>query len=44
MTLKSVSVIDLKKTGDYIGEPLYWGIDFLPDGRVVAVDNKNKKC
>ncbi|XP_060556258.1 uncharacterized protein LOC132716931 [Ruditapes philippinarum] len=44
MILKPVSIIDLKKTGDDIKEPLYTGIDFLPDGRLVAVDNKNKKC
>ncbi|XP_060597831.1 uncharacterized protein LOC132751646 [Ruditapes philippinarum] len=44
MILKPISVIDLKKTEDDIYEPLYTGIDFLPDGRLVAVDNKNKKC
>ncbi|XP_060598010.1 uncharacterized protein LOC132751789 [Ruditapes philippinarum] len=44
MKLTPVSAIGLKKTEDDIGEPLYSGIDFLPDGRLVAVDNKNKKC
>ncbi|XP_060584045.1 E3 ubiquitin-protein ligase TRIM71-like [Ruditapes philippinarum] len=44
MKLTPVSAIILKKTGDDIDEPLYSGIDFLPDGRLVAVDNTNKKC
>ncbi|XP_060597306.1 uncharacterized protein LOC132751186 [Ruditapes philippinarum] len=44
MTLTPVSSIALKKTGDDIDEPFYRGIDCLPDGRLVAVDNKNKKC
>ncbi|XP_060567071.1 uncharacterized protein LOC132725897 [Ruditapes philippinarum] len=44
MKLTPVSSIDLKKTGDDIDEPFYTGIDFLPDGRLVAVDNKNMKC
>ncbi|XP_060556260.1 E3 ubiquitin-protein ligase TRIM71-like [Ruditapes philippinarum] len=44
MKLTPVSSIDLKKTGDDIDEPFYTGIDFLPDGRLVAVDNRNKKC
>jgi hypothetical protein len=42
--LTPVSSIDLEKTGDDIENPFYTGIDFLPDGRLVAVDNKNKKC
>ncbi|XP_060591086.1 uncharacterized protein LOC132746045 [Ruditapes philippinarum] len=44
MKLTPVSSIDLKKTGDDIDDPLYTGIDFLPDGRLVAVDNTNNKC
>ncbi|XP_053404879.1 zinc-binding protein A33-like [Mercenaria mercenaria] len=40
----NITSIDLKQTGDDVGEPLYSGLDFLPDGRLVAVDNKNKKC
>ncbi|XP_060556263.1 uncharacterized protein LOC132716936 [Ruditapes philippinarum] len=44
MTLTPVSAIGLKKTEDDIDEPLYSGIDFLTDGRLVAVDNRNKKC
>ncbi|XP_060602639.1 uncharacterized protein LOC132755741 [Ruditapes philippinarum] len=44
MKLTPVSSIDLKKTEDDIDELFYTGIDFLPDGRLVAVDNTNKKC
>ncbi|XP_060584042.1 uncharacterized protein LOC132740203 [Ruditapes philippinarum] len=44
MKLTPVSSIDLKKTGDDIDEPFYTGIDFLHDGRLVAVDSKNEKC
>ncbi|XP_053404867.1 uncharacterized protein LOC128558724 [Mercenaria mercenaria] len=42
--LTKITSIDLKKTGDDAEEPLYTGLDFLPDGRLVAVDNKKKKC
>ncbi|KAH3797625.1 hypothetical protein DPMN_151209 [Dreissena polymorpha] len=31
-------------TGDNEMEPFLTGLDFLTDGRLVAVDNKNKKC
>jgi DNA-binding beta-propeller fold protein YncE len=44
MILTPVNSIDLKQKGDDVKEPLYAGIDFLPDGRLVAVDNVNKKC
>ncbi|XP_060598011.1 uncharacterized protein LOC132751791 [Ruditapes philippinarum] len=46
MTMKvtPVSAIGLKKTEDDIDDPLYSGIDFLPDGRLMAVDNTNEKC
>jgi tripartite motif-containing protein 56 len=44
MKLIPVSATVLKKTGDDIKIPLYTGIDFLADGRLVAVDNSNKKC
>ncbi|XP_060564350.1 uncharacterized protein LOC132723610 [Ruditapes philippinarum] len=43
MILTPVKSIDLKQKEDDVKEPLYSGIDFLPDGRLVAVDNKNKK-
>ncbi|KAH3803795.1 hypothetical protein DPMN_132063 [Dreissena polymorpha] len=36
--------MDLHKTGDDVKEPFLTGLDFLPDGRLVAVDNNNKKC
>ncbi|XP_045202186.2 uncharacterized protein LOC123555659 [Mercenaria mercenaria] len=42
--LTKITSIKLKKTGDDAGEPHYSGLDFLPDGRLVAVDNNNKKC
>ncbi|XP_053392209.1 uncharacterized protein LOC128554897 [Mercenaria mercenaria] len=42
--LTNITSIDLKQTGDDVKEPLYSGLDFLLDGRVVTVDNKNKKC
>ncbi|XP_060582190.1 uncharacterized protein LOC132738646, partial [Ruditapes philippinarum] len=41
--LTPVSFIDLRKTIDDKDEPFLSGIDFLPDGRLVAVDNFNKK-
>ncbi|XP_060598194.1 uncharacterized protein LOC132751978 [Ruditapes philippinarum] len=42
MILTPLKSIDLKQKEDDVGEPLYTGIEFLPDGRLVAVDNKNK--
>ncbi|XP_045170839.2 E3 ubiquitin-protein ligase TRIM71-like [Mercenaria mercenaria] len=42
--LTKITSIDLKQTGDDVKEPLYTGLDFLPDGRLVAVDNKNNNC
>ncbi|KAH3797540.1 uncharacterized protein LOC127838835 [Dreissena polymorpha] len=46
ITLKLLVSVDLQKTGDDKEKPLLSGLDFLPDGRLVAVDNrnKNKKC
>ncbi|XP_052265866.1 uncharacterized protein LOC127868277 isoform X2 [Dreissena polymorpha] len=44
VTLELLVSVDLPKTGDDEKEPLLTGLDFLPDGRLVAVDNKNKKC
>ncbi|XP_052215153.1 uncharacterized protein LOC127833768 [Dreissena polymorpha] len=44
VTLELLVSVDLHKTGDDEREPLLSGLDFLPDGRLVAVDNKNKKC
>ncbi|XP_045202646.2 E3 ubiquitin-protein ligase TRIM71-like [Mercenaria mercenaria] len=42
--LTKVTSIDLKQTVDDVNQPLYSGLDFLPDGRLVTVDNFNKKC
>ncbi|XP_053392211.1 zinc-binding protein A33-like [Mercenaria mercenaria] len=42
--LTMITSIDLKQTGDDVEKPLYSGLDFLPDGRLIAVDNQNKKC
>ncbi|XP_052215385.1 uncharacterized protein LOC127833918 [Dreissena polymorpha] len=36
--------VDLHKTGDDEREPWITGLDFLSDGRLVAVDNVNRKC
>ncbi|XP_052215188.1 uncharacterized protein LOC127833776 isoform X2 [Dreissena polymorpha] len=44
VTLELLVSVDLQKTGDDEEKPLLSGLDFLPDGRLVAVDNKNKKC
>ncbi|XP_053385687.1 uncharacterized protein LOC123538035 [Mercenaria mercenaria] len=41
--LTKITSIDLKQTKNDVGEPLYSGLDFLPDGRLVAADNINKK-
>ncbi|XP_053404875.1 uncharacterized protein LOC128558731 [Mercenaria mercenaria] len=42
--LTNITSIDLKQTEDDVKVPFYSGLDFLPDGRLVAVDNNNKKC
>ncbi|KAL4216676.1 hypothetical protein ACF0H5_024399 [Mactra antiquata] len=42
--LEFVRSIELKATSDNLEEPLYSGLSFLPDNRLVAVDNLNKKC
>ncbi|KAH3809532.1 hypothetical protein DPMN_137905 [Dreissena polymorpha] len=36
--------VDLQKTGDDEVKPYLTGLDFLSDGRLVAVDIDNKKC
>jgi hypothetical protein len=35
---------DLKQGECDVEEPLYTSLDFLTAGRLVALDNKNKKC
>ncbi|KAL4224300.1 hypothetical protein ACF0H5_017755 [Mactra antiquata] len=42
--LEFVRSIELKKTGDDLEEPFYSGFSFLPDGRLVVLDNFNSKC
>ncbi|KAH3803710.1 hypothetical protein DPMN_131977 [Dreissena polymorpha] len=44
LTLELLVSVDLPKTGDDEKEPLLTGLDFLPDGRLVAVDNYNRRC
>ncbi|KAH3870605.1 hypothetical protein DPMN_033793 [Dreissena polymorpha] len=44
LTLELLISVDLHKTGDDEREPHLTGLDFLPDGRLVAVDNSNMKC
>ncbi|KAH3898422.1 hypothetical protein DPMN_022652 [Dreissena polymorpha] len=43
VTMELLVSVELKQTG-VDTEPFLSGIDFLPDGRLVAVDNKNRKC
>ncbi|KAH3804928.1 hypothetical protein DPMN_133221 [Dreissena polymorpha] len=35
---------DLQKTGDEDQDPFLTGLDFLPDGKLVAINNRNMKC
>lgn len=42
--LKTIMSIDVKQSSDDRKKPFYTGMDFLPDGRLVVVDNFNKKC
>ncbi|KAH3870542.1 hypothetical protein DPMN_033731 [Dreissena polymorpha] len=44
LTLKRLLSVDLLNTGDDEKDPFLTGLDFLSDGRLVAVDNRNKKC
>ena len=41
-TLKLVTSVDVKQEEYDTGEPLYSGMDFLPDGRLAVIDNTNK--
>ncbi|XP_052763958.1 uncharacterized protein LOC128205934 [Mya arenaria] len=43
-TLTLLKTMDLMKTGDDKYQPYMTGMDFLPDGRIIAVDNCNWKC
>jgi len=42
--LKHMMTLDLVKTGGDEELPFVTGMDFLPDGRLVAVDDMNEKC
>ncbi|KAH3809806.1 hypothetical protein DPMN_138240 [Dreissena polymorpha] len=44
VTLKLLVSVDLPKTGDDDKESLLTGLDFMPDGRLEAVDSINNKC
>ncbi|KAH3810147.1 hypothetical protein DPMN_138533 [Dreissena polymorpha] len=44
VTLELLVSVDLHTTGDDDEEPYLTGLDFLPDGRLVSVDNYNWKC
>ncbi|XP_052782810.1 uncharacterized protein LOC128219037 [Mya arenaria] len=44
VSLELLKTMKLVKTADDQEEPFVTGLDFLPDGRIVAVDNKNCKC
>lgn len=43
MKLEHIRSVDVTQERNEYKEPLYTGMDFLPDGRLVAVDNKNAK-
>jgi len=43
-TLKHLVTLDLVKTDGDDELPFVTGMDFLPDGRLVAVDYRNKRC
>ncbi|KAH3812800.1 uncharacterized protein LOC127836639 [Dreissena polymorpha] len=44
LTLELIVSVDLSKTGDVEMEPRISGLDFMPNGRLVVVDNANKTC
>ncbi|XP_052215880.1 uncharacterized protein LOC127834239 [Dreissena polymorpha] len=44
VTLELIVSLNLPKSEDNEDEPLLSGLDFLPDGRLVAVDNNTMKC
>ncbi|XP_052224278.1 uncharacterized protein LOC127839926 [Dreissena polymorpha] len=44
LILKLLVSVDLPQTGDDKEKPLLSGLDFLTDGRLVAVDSWNMKC
>ncbi|XP_052783078.1 uncharacterized protein LOC128219309 [Mya arenaria] len=44
VSLSPLKTIALVKTGDEKNQPLVTGLDFLRDGRIIAIDNWNWKC
>ncbi|XP_052784438.1 uncharacterized protein LOC128220197 [Mya arenaria] len=44
VSLELLKTMELVKTADDQEEPFVTGLDFLPDGRIVAVDQYNCKC
>jgi hypothetical protein len=42
--LTLLASIDLKQGDGDVDQPFYTVLDFLPDGRLVSVDNFNRKC
>ncbi|XP_052785086.1 uncharacterized protein LOC128220646 [Mya arenaria] len=42
--LELLKTVELVKTGDDMNVPFVTGLDLLPDGRIVAVDQSNQKC
>ncbi|KAH3815894.1 hypothetical protein DPMN_144430 [Dreissena polymorpha] len=44
VTMELLVSVDIKQTGDDLDQPILTGLDFLPDGRLVAVDYRNLKC
>ncbi|XP_052783077.1 uncharacterized protein LOC128219308 [Mya arenaria] len=44
VSLELLEIMELVKTGDDKKEPFVTGLDFLLDGRIVAVDSFNCKC
>ncbi|KAL4216764.1 hypothetical protein ACF0H5_024487 [Mactra antiquata] len=43
-SIKLQRSIDLKQERDEEEKPIYSGLDFLPDSRLVAIDHSNHKC
>ncbi|XP_052217181.1 uncharacterized protein LOC127835031 isoform X2 [Dreissena polymorpha] len=44
LTLQQLVSMDIKQTEGDEREPFISGLDFMPDGRLIAVDNGNLKC
>ncbi|XP_053404881.1 uncharacterized protein LOC128558735 [Mercenaria mercenaria] len=44
LQLFQIGALELKQNGNEEKVPFYSGLDFLPDGRLVTVDNQNSEC